>query len=118
MWHVGIIVLALFNFPNYFGKGKPKKGIHESKSIKLIFQVPGSGSQFRIQKAIESGPETLELILGWPFLIKRSVETASKESVRLALFVFLLQNIGIIVGILCLFTLAKFQDDIQLSSLV
>jgi hypothetical protein len=46
------------------------------------------------------------------------VETASKESVRLALLVFLLQNIGILVGIICLFTLAKFQDDIQLTTIL
>jgi hypothetical protein len=46
------------------------------------------------------------------------VETASKKSVRHALFVFMLQNIGILTGIACLFTLAKFQDDIQLTTLL
>jgi hypothetical protein len=46
------------------------------------------------------------------------VETASKQSVRRALFVFLLQNLGILVGIFCLFTLAKFQDEIQFNSLL
>jgi len=47
-----------------------------------------------------------------------SVETASKKSVRHALFVFMLQNIGFLAGIGLLFTLARFQDDIQLSSVL
>ncbi|XP_023338022.1 zinc transporter ZIP14 [Eurytemora carolleeae] len=45
--------------------------------------------------------------------MNESVETASKTSTSSALGVFLLQNIGILVGIVCLYTLARFQDDIQ-----
>ena len=35
-------------------------------------------------------------------------------SVKKALATFSLQNLGIIVGIFCLYTLAKYQDDITI----
>lgn len=41
------------------------------------------------------------------------VENASREGVGRALRIFLIQNIGILIGISSLFTLAKFQDEIQ-----
>merc|ERR1719410_855502 len=41
--------------------------------------------------------------------LNQSVEDASRINVRAALGVFSLQNLGIIVGIGCLYTLAKFQ---------
>merc|ERR1711988_1266537 len=43
------------------------------------------------------------------------IDNLSKESLTEALKVFLLQNIGMLVGIFSLFTLAKYQDDIQIS---
>jgi len=46
--------------------------------------------------------------------LNEAVETASKTSVKDALTVFLLQNIGILTGIVSLFTLALYQDDIQI----
>ena len=45
--------------------------------------------------------------------MNESVETASKTSTRSALGIFFLQNIGMLTGIVCLYTLARFQDDIQ-----
>ena len=36
-------------------------------------------------------------------------------SVREALATFSLQNLGILVGIACLYTLARYQDDIAIS---
>jgi len=44
--------------------------------------------------------------------MNESVETASKKSVGAALAVFTLQNIGILIGIISLYILARFQDDI------
>jgi len=41
------------------------------------------------------------------------VETASRDGVGKALRIFFIQNIGILIGIISLFTLAKFQDEIQ-----
>jgi len=41
------------------------------------------------------------------------VENASRISVGKALRIFLIQNVGILIGISSLFTLAKFQDEIQ-----
>lgn len=46
--------------------------------------------------------------------LNETVEVASKTSVSSALTTFLLQNIGILVGIGSLYTLARFQDDIQI----
>lgn len=46
--------------------------------------------------------------------LNEAVETASKTSIKDALLVFLLQNIGILTGICCLFILALYQDDIQI----
>jgi len=46
--------------------------------------------------------------------LNEAVETASKRSFGEALTVFLLQNVGILVGIICLFTLALYQDNIQI----
>ena len=46
--------------------------------------------------------------------LNETVEVASRTSVEKAVKVFCLQNIGIITGIVCLFTLARFQDDIQI----
>jgi len=46
--------------------------------------------------------------------LNESVEEASKSSVSKAVRIFALQNLGILLGIGCLFTLAKFQDDIQI----
>jgi len=40
------------------------------------------------------------------------VENASREGVGKALRIFLIQNVGILIGISSLFTLAKFQDEI------
>jgi len=42
-------------------------------------------------------------------------EEASKESLGSALKVLSLQNLGIFIGIAALYTLAKFQDSIQIS---
>jgi len=47
--------------------------------------------------------------------LNQSVEDASKVSVREALATFSLQNLGILVGIACLYTLARYQDDIAIS---
>ena len=44
--------------------------------------------------------------------LNSSVDHLSKVSTKSALLVFLLQNIGISLGIGCLYALAKFQDDI------
>ena len=46
--------------------------------------------------------------------LNETVETASKINSRKALATFGLQNIGIILGIGCLYTLARFQDNIQI----
>jgi len=46
--------------------------------------------------------------------LNEAVETASRRSFGEALTVFLLQNVGILVGIICLFTLALYQDNIQI----
>jgi hypothetical protein len=43
-----------------------------------------------------------------------TMDQLSKVGVKKALLVFLLQNIGILTGIVSLFVLAKFQDDIQI----
>lgn len=48
--------------------------------------------------------------------LNEAVETASKTSVKDALTVFFLQNIGILTGICSLFTLALYQDDIQIGA--
>lgn len=45
--------------------------------------------------------------------LNASMDHLSKESTKSALLVFLLQNIGIGVGIGCLFALARFQEDIM-----
>ena len=42
-----------------------------------------------------------------------AVETASKHSVRQTLKVLCLQNTGILVGIACLFCLAKYSEYIH-----
>lgn len=47
--------------------------------------------------------------------LNETVEVASRTSVKKALQTFCLQNIGILTGIVCLFTLARFQDDIQIA---
>ena len=47
--------------------------------------------------------------------LNSTLDQLSKQSFSETLKVFLLQNIGIIIGILSLFTLAKYQDDIQIS---
>ena len=46
--------------------------------------------------------------------LNEAVETSSTRSLGEALTVFLLQNIGILIGITCLFTLALYQDNIQI----
>ena len=46
--------------------------------------------------------------------LNEAVETSSTRSLGEALTVFLLQNIGILVGITCLFKLALYQDNIQI----
>jgi zinc transporter 14 len=43
-----------------------------------------------------------------------TMDQMSKIGVRNAMLVFLLQNIGILSGIVSLFVLAKFQDDIHI----
>jgi len=45
--------------------------------------------------------------------MNESLDTASKTSVGSALAVFFLQNLGILAGIVCLYTLARFQDNIS-----
>jgi len=47
--------------------------------------------------------------------LNASVEEASRISVKKALTTFCLQNIGIVVGVACLYTLARYQDDITIS---
>ena len=42
------------------------------------------------------------------------LEKASKKSVRAALWVIFLQNIGLFIGVFSLFTLAYFQDDFNI----
>jgi len=46
--------------------------------------------------------------------LNESVEVASRTSVKKAMGTFGLQNVGILTGIVCLYTLARFQDDIQI----
>ena len=46
--------------------------------------------------------------------LNETVETASKVSSVRALATFGLQNIGILIGIVCLYLLARYQDDIQI----
>ena len=46
--------------------------------------------------------------------LNEAVETASRRSIGEALGVFLLQNLGILLGIGSLFTLALYQDQIQI----
>jgi len=46
--------------------------------------------------------------------LNATLDQLSKQSVKSAFFVFLLQNIGILTGIFSLFLLAKFQDKIQI----
>ena len=46
--------------------------------------------------------------------LNETVEKASKINSRKALVTFGLQNIGIIIGIGCLYILARFQDNIQI----
>lgn len=43
-----------------------------------------------------------------------TMDSMAKVGVKKAMTVFLLQNIGILTGIVSLFILAKFQDDIQI----
>ena len=47
--------------------------------------------------------------------LNATLDQISKQSVKSAMAVFVLQNIGIWTGISCLFVLAKFQDKIQIS---
>merc|ERR1719339_316484 len=47
--------------------------------------------------------------------LNETVEVASRTSVKKAVQTFCLQNLGILTGIVCLFTLARFQDDIQIA---
>ena len=46
--------------------------------------------------------------------LNQKVEEDSRVSVKKALFTFFLQNVGIVIGILTLYVLAIFQDNIQL----
>jgi len=46
--------------------------------------------------------------------LNETVEVASRTSVKKAVGTFCLQNVGILTGIVCLYTLARFQDDIQI----
>ena len=46
--------------------------------------------------------------------LNSTMDQMSKQSVKSALAVFFLQNVGILVGIFSLFILAKYQDDIQI----
>merc|ERR1719219_1270806 len=46
--------------------------------------------------------------------LNHEVEKQSRISAKRALFTFFLQNVGIILGVLSLYVLAIFQDDIQL----
>lgn len=46
--------------------------------------------------------------------LNETVEVASRTSVKKAVQTFFLQNVGILTGIVCLFVLARFQDDIQI----
>ena len=46
--------------------------------------------------------------------LNSTMDQMSKQSVKSALVVFFLQNVGILVGIFSLFILAKYQDDIQI----
>jgi zinc transporter 14 len=46
--------------------------------------------------------------------LNETVEVASRTSVGKAVRVFCLQNVGILTGIVSLFILARFQDDIQI----
>ena len=48
--------------------------------------------------------------------LNETVDNLAKEaSMTKSLLVFGLQNLGILAGIVCLFVLAKYQDDIQVS---
>jgi len=46
--------------------------------------------------------------------LNETVEVASRTSISSALQIFLIQNLGILLGIGSLYTLARFQDDIQI----
>ena len=46
--------------------------------------------------------------------LNSTMDQLSKQSVRSALVVFFLQNVGILSGIGSLYVLARFQDDIQI----
>ena len=51
--------------------------------------------------------------------LNEAVDSAvKKQGLKKALFVFLLQNVGILAGIFSLFFLAKFQDDIQIQGVI
>lgn len=47
--------------------------------------------------------------------LNSAMDQLSKQSIKTSLFVFLLQNIGILIGIISLFVLAKYQDKIQIN---
>lgn len=47
--------------------------------------------------------------------LNSNLDQLAKQSVKLTLFEFLLQNIGIIIGISSLYVLAKNQDNIQIN---
>ena len=46
--------------------------------------------------------------------LNATMDQLSKRSVKSALFVFFLQNIGIVAGIGSLYVLARFQEHIQI----
>ena len=46
--------------------------------------------------------------------LNQAVEADSRVSARKALFTFFLQNVGIIIGVMTLYVLAIYQDEIQL----
>ena len=47
--------------------------------------------------------------------LNSTIDQLSKQSLVEALIVFGLQNLGILIGIGSLFTLAKYQDEIQIN---
>lgn len=49
--------------------------------------------------------------------LNETVENASRESTAKSIWIFFLQNIGILFGACFLFTLAKFQDEIDLEQI-
>ena len=68
-----------------------------------IYIFAAAGGMFLYISLVDMVPE-----------LNQKVEEDSRVSAKKALFTFFLQNVGIVIGILTLYVLAIFQDNIQL----